>query len=131
MKTCHNMKIIVQNTGVDAYSLNDKGKSPNKTPANITRSLLPNSNHKKLLWLFSYQYAIQISRRTENRLCGDVPYLLFHGTIPSYKHIKIWGVIVYIINVRATRNKLYDRSNRGYFMGYAATTGVILYCKID
>ena len=32
-------------------------------------------------------------------LCGNLPYLLWHGSIPSYKHIKIWGVRVYIINV--------------------------------
>ena len=38
---------------------------------------------------------------------------------------------VYIINGRATRKKLDDRSHRGYFMGYAATTGVILYWKPD
>ena len=36
-----------------------------------------------------------------------------------------------IINGRATRNKLDDRSHRGYFMEYAATTGVILYWKPD
>ena len=38
---------------------------------------------------------------------------------------------VYIINGRATRKKLDDRSHRGYFMGYAATTGVIIYWKLD
>ena len=38
---------------------------------------------------------------------------------------------VYIINGRSTRKKLDDRSHRGYFMGYAATTGVILYWKPD
>ena len=38
---------------------------------------------------------------------------------------------VYIINGRATRKKLDDRSHRGYFMGYAATTRVILYWKPD
>ena len=38
---------------------------------------------------------------------------------------------VYIINGRVTRNKLDDRSHRGCFVGYAATTGVILYWNID
>ena len=38
---------------------------------------------------------------------------------------------VYIINVRATRNNIDDRSNCGYFMGYAATTGVVLYWNPD
>ena len=40
-------------------------------------------------------------------------------------------MIVYISNVRATRKKLYDRSHQGYFNGYAATTGDILYWKPD
>ena len=129
MRTCHNMNIIFQTTGGDAYSLNGKSESPNKTLANITRALLLNSIHKKGLWCFAYQYAIWLSRRTENRLCGDIPYLLWHGIRPSYKHIKIWGVRVYIINGRATRKKLDDRSHQSYFIGYAATTGVILYWK--
>ena len=36
-----------------------------------------------------------------------------------------------VINGRATRKKLDDISHRGYFMGYADTTGVILYWKPD
>ena len=60
---------------------------------------------------------------------GDVTYFLFNVTRNSYKHIKIWGVRVYIINGRATIKKLDDISHRGYFMGYAATTGVIIYWK--
>ena len=38
---------------------------------------------------------------------------------------------VYIINGRATRNKIDDRSHQGSLMGYEATTGVILYWKPD
>ena len=38
---------------------------------------------------------------------------------------------VYIINGRAARKKLDEISHRGYFMRYAATTGVILYWKPD
>ena len=47
MKTCHNTKIIVQNTYGYASSLNGESKSPNKTLANITRALLLNSSNKK------------------------------------------------------------------------------------
>ena len=49
MKTCHNMNIIVQNTGGDTYSLNGKCEIPSKTLNNITRALLQNSSHKKEL----------------------------------------------------------------------------------
>ena len=41
--------------------------------------------------------------------------------------IKIQGLGVYIINGCVTRNKIHDRSYRVYFIGYAATTEVILY----
>ena len=44
-------------------------------------------------------------------------------------HIKVWGVIVPIINGHVTRNKLGDIPHHGYFMGYADTTGVIIYWK--
>ena len=125
------MNIIVQTTGGYDSSLNGKSEIPNKTLDNITRALFLNSSHKKELWCFAYQYAIWLSRQTENRLRGDVPYFLWHGIRPSYKHIKIWGVRVYIINGSAIRKKLDDRSHRGYFMGYAATTGFILYWKPD
>ena len=47
------------------------------------------------------------------------------------KKIKIWGVKFHIINGCATTKKLDDRSHRGYLMGYEATTGVIIYWKLD
>ena len=109
MNTCHNRKIIVKTTGGDASSLNGKIESPNKTLDNITRSLLINSYHNKELWCFAYQYSIWLSCRTENVFCGDVAYFLWHGTRPLYKHIKIWGVIVYIINGCDAINSFDDR----------------------
>ena len=41
------MNIIVQTTGGDASSINDKNEIPNKKLANITRDLLLKSSHKK------------------------------------------------------------------------------------
>ena len=67
------MNIIVQNTGGYASSINGNSERPNKTLANITIALLMKSIHKKELWCFAYQFAIWISRQTENRLRRDVP----------------------------------------------------------
>ena len=125
MKTCHNMSIIFQTTGGDTSFINGKRKIPNKTLANITRDLLMNSSHKKELLCFPYQYVIRLSRRIANRLHG-VTYFLWYGTIPSYYHIKIWYLRVYITNERVTREKIHDRSHCGYFMGYVAITVVII-----
>ena len=47
MKICHNMNIIVQTIGGDAYSINGKSEIPNNTLYNVTRALLVNSSNKK------------------------------------------------------------------------------------
>ena len=47
MNIFHNMNIIVQTTGGDAYFINGKSESLNKILANPTRALLLNSIHKK------------------------------------------------------------------------------------
>ena len=44
----------------------------------------------------------------------------------SYKHIKICGVRVYIISGDIKIKKLDNISHHIYFMGYLATTGVIV-----
>ena len=92
------MNIIFHTTGGDASSLGGKGESHNNTLANIMRDILLNSSQNKELWCFAYQYVIWLSCQTENILFGVVPYFPWHVTRPSYKHIKIWGVRVYIIN---------------------------------
>ena len=76
MKTCHNMKIIVETTGGDTSSLNGKSESPNNTLAIITRNIILRSSRKKEIWCFAYQYDIWLSLRTENRFRGDVTYFL-------------------------------------------------------
>ena len=40
IQTCHNMNIVVQTTGGDAYSLNGKIEIPNNNIDTITRALL-------------------------------------------------------------------------------------------
>ena len=126
MRICLNMNSIVQTTGGGASYLNGKSESHNNTLANITRALLLNSSHKEKTFLIDYQYAIWLSHRTENIFHGDVSYFLWHGTRPPYKHIKIWGLRVYIINGSATRKKLDYISHRDYFVGYVATKRVTL-----
>ena len=64
-------------------------------------------------------------------LRGDVTYFLWYGTRPSNKNIKMWGVRVYINNRCVTRNKLDYKSHSSYFIGYAASTGVIIYWNPD
>ena len=49
MKTCHNINIVVQNTGRYASPLNGKSEIPNNTFSNITRAVLLNLIHKKEL----------------------------------------------------------------------------------
>ena len=111
MKTCDNMNIIVQTTDEDASSFNGRSESPNKKVSDITRDIIFNLSYRKELCCFVYHYGIWPSCQTDNILYGDVTYFLLHGTIPSYKHITIWGWRFYIINVNVTRNKPDNRSH--------------------
>ena len=77
------MNIIDQTIGGDASYINVKSESPNNTLGNITGSILLNSSQNKELSCFAYKYSIWLSRRTKNRLRGDVPYFIWHGTRPS------------------------------------------------
>ena len=72
MKAYHDMNIIVKSTGGDQSSLNGKCEILYQKLSNIKRDLLLNSSRNKELWCFTYQYAIWISRQTENILRGDV-----------------------------------------------------------
>ena len=127
MKTWNKVNIILQTTGGDAYSL--KGK---------VKVLIIN-----LLISQELFYWTQVTINTFDVLPISMPYwspaelridcvVVF---LTSYvleqdlhtRHNKIWGVIVYIINKRVTRNNIDDRSHHYYFMGYVDTTGVIIY----
>ena len=77
MKTCHNMNIIVQNTGGNDSSLNGKSEIPNKTLANITRAILLNSSHKKELLCFAYKYPYVSP--AEPRIYFVVTFLTYSG----------------------------------------------------
>ena len=92
------MNIMVQTTGEDESSLNGDSKILNRKLANSTRCILLKLIHNKELWFLAYQYSILISCNTENKLRGDDPYFLWHESRRQYKHIKIWGLRVYIIN---------------------------------
>ena len=109
ISTCNNINIIVQTTGGDVFSINMKSEIPNNTLVNITRGLILKSIHKKELCCFSHQYNICISCQTENRLCGDFPCFLWHGSRTSYKNIKIKGVALFVIDWFINRNNLYSR----------------------
>ena len=58
------------------FSFIGKIESTNKTLDNITRDILLNSGHKKILWFFPYQYAVWISRLSGN---------IFHGIYSYYR----------------------------------------------
>ena len=107
-----------------------KREIPNKTLDNTVRALLLNSSHKKEILWFTYQYDIWISLRTENILRGDVPYFLCHGKIPSYNNIK-YGVWESTSSMAVLQERILMIDHIAVFMGYEATTGVILYWNLD
>ena len=75
VRSCHNMNIIFQTTGGDAYSLNGKIEIPNKNLDNIARTLMIKSINKKEYLCLTYQYTMCLSLK--NIICC---VLIFHTT---------------------------------------------------
>ena len=85
------MNIIVLTTGGDVSSLNGKSEIPDKTLANITRTLLLNSIHKKELLCFAYQYSIWFSCKL--RIDFVVMFLTLYGMEQNlHTNISKYGV---------------------------------------
>ena len=93
-KTCHNMNIIVQTTGGDAYSINGDSESPNKTLSNIIRDFLLKSSHKKYLWCFAYLYTIWLSHCLRLKILILInPKIQCHMLTRSESTLALWVCI--------------------------------------
>jgi hypothetical protein len=88
------LSCLLQTTAGGNSTNNGRVERGNRTKANMICSQLttmqmimgknlPPSVPIEKFWCFAYQHSNFILRRTYNRLRGDIPYFLVHGTRPS------------------------------------------------
>ena len=68
------------------------------------------------LWSFALQIAAYILNRVPSKSVSTISYEIWHGKVPSLKHVKIWRCSAYIKKLKT--DKLDARSIQGRFIGY-------------
>ena len=63
-----------------------------------------------------------INRSPTHALNNKTPYEMWHGHIPSVKHLKVFGSTYYSLILKEQRNKLRARSRKCIFLGYLNTS---------
>ncbi|XP_057984651.1 uncharacterized protein LOC131169439 [Hevea brasiliensis] len=60
-----------------------------------------------------------INRTPSILLNGKIPYEMFFGKVPSYKHVRVFGCLCYAHNLNRDKDKFSSRSRRCVFVGYS------------
>ena len=73
------------------------------------------TNLSTFLWDFALQTVAYILNYVPSKSVSTTPYEIWHGKVPSLKHVKIWGCPAYIKKLK--KDKLDARSNQDRFIG--------------
>jgi hypothetical protein len=138
------LSCLLQTTAGGNSTNNGRVERGNRTKANMIRSQLtsmkmimgtslPSSVPIEKFWCFAYQHGNFILRRTYNRLRGDIPYFLVHGTRPSVQEVVVLGSIMTIVAIdKHLKPKLStERAKKGYFLGFSNHVSSHLYFDPD
>lgn len=96
---------------------------------NVARSLLFQSSLPLKFWGHAILHATYLFNRTPTPILHNLtPFQLLNHTIPSYKHIKVFGCLAYAATIKDLRHKFQSRARTCVFLGFPANVkGYILY----
>jgi hypothetical protein len=77
----------------------------------------------KKYWAFAVSVAVYLKNRTPTRtLYSKTPYKAWHGSMPSLKHLRVFGCFAFVHVPKEKRKKLDYRATSGIFVGYHIST---------
>jgi hypothetical protein len=81
------------------------------------------SDLPKELWAETVNTAVYLANLSPTKaiIKSKIPYELFHGTKPTYKHLRTFGCATYAIDYH-TKSKFASRSRKMRLLGYNAIT---------
>src|SRR5450755_1228046 len=108
------------------YSQSQNGVAERSIYTIISRArtmLHATSDLPKELWAEAVNTAVYLTNLSPTKaiIKGKTPYELFHGTKPTYKHLRTFGCAAYAIDHHA-KSKFASRSRKMRLLGYDATT---------
>ena len=76
-------------------------------------------NVKLMFWVDAIICSMYIKNRCpSNEIRNKTPYELWHGHIPSVKHLRVFGSTCYVLILKEQKNKLGARICKCIFLGY-------------
>jgi hypothetical protein len=91
----------------------------NQTIVGMARSLLKAKNMPGMFWGEAVSTAVYLLNRAPTQsVTGMTPYEAWHGARPDVSHLRTFGCIAHVKDVRPLLKKLEDRSRPMVFLGY-------------
>jgi hypothetical protein len=118
------MCFILQPTTSDASFQNGVAEQPNRTLADMMRSLLHSANLGPEYWSWALIHAVYLKNRLPHRSIGTTPYQAFTGKRWNIKKLCLFGcpIVAQLPGRRPT--KLDIHATTGIFLGFTATSKI-------
>jgi hypothetical protein len=118
---------ILEPTASDASFQNGLAECPNRTPADMMRSLLYCVNLGPEYWLWAILHAMYLKNRLPNKSTKTTPLQAYTGTKPNNKNVRVFGCPVVARLPGWRPAKLDSHTSTGIFLGYTATSHNVYY----
>ncbi|KAI3523823.1 hypothetical protein L1887_02255 [Cichorium endivia] len=96
--------------------LNGVAERRNRTLLDMVRSMMTRASLPIHFWGYALETAAHILNLVPTKKVAKTPHEMWTGKVPSLAHIKVWGCEAFVR--RDTSDKLSERSERYFFVGY-------------
>ena len=124
---CYLKECGIKSESTAAYSPQQNGVSErlNRTLVEAVRSMLSHAGLSNSYWAEAIATATYLRNHMVSAAIksGETPYQLWYGKKPNFKHIRVFGYIVYIHIPDGDRKKLDKKAQKLRFIGYTETAG--------
>jgi dUTP pyrophosphatase len=118
---------IPEPTASDASFQNGVAERPNRTLADMMRSLLHSAQLGPEYWSWAILHALYLKNRLPHRAISKTPYEAYTGHRPNLKHLHIFGSPLTVRHPGRRPAKLDQHASQGIFLGYTATHKNVYY----
>ncbi|KAI3767607.1 hypothetical protein L2E82_17860 [Cichorium intybus] len=108
--------IVSQLTPPRTPQLNGVAERRNRTLLDMVRSMMSRASFPIHFWGYALKTAAHILNLVPTTKVAKTPHEMWTGKVPSLAHIKVWGCEAFVR--RETQDKLAERSERCFFLGY-------------
>lgn len=99
---------------------NGTAERKNRTLVEMARCMLIQASLPPCYWAEAVNTANYVRNRCPSKsLCGETPFKMWNKRIPTVKHLRIFGQIVYSLDKRS-KSKFSPRSREQIFIGYCS-----------